>query len=161
MASKPLMEIGQVVEYLQLRADNNARVKELESQRDRIDNDSSDIMEYIRKHWNPHEKLLDQEFTLVQVDSKLNRNQVINVTYLEFLLKGELPYSTWISSGLRRDMLGRKAKIDQIRLEGFEEVPNGFKCHWSIRVIFKLKNGVDYGKQFYRFSFVDIVEKLP
>ena len=155
------MEIGQVLGHLQLMEDNNVKIKELESQRNIICDESSKIMEYLREHWNPHEKLLDQEFTLVQVDSKLNRNQVVNVTYLEFLLKGELPYSTWISSGLRRDMVGRTAKIDRIRLEGFEEAPNGFKCYWSLCAIFKLKNGVDYGKQFYRFSFVDIVEKLP
>lgn len=155
------MEIGQVVGHLQLMEDNNVKIKELESQRNKICDDSSKIMEYLREHWNPHEKLLDQEFTLVQVDSKLYRNQVVDITYLEFLLKGELPYSTWISSGLRRDMVGRTAKIDRIRLEGFEEVPNGFKCYWSLCAIFKLKNGVDYGKQFYRFSFVDIVEKLP
>lgn len=155
------MEIGQVVGHLQLMADNTAKIKELESQRNVICDDSSKIMEYMRKHWHPHEKLLDQEFTLTQVDSKLNRTQVTNITYLEFLLKGELPYSTWIRNGLRRDMLGRKAKIDRIRLEGFEEVPNGFKCHWSICVNFKLKNGTDYGEQLYRFYFVDIVEKLP
>ena len=155
------MEIGQVVGHLQLMADNNAKVKELERTRNYYYSDSSNIMEYMREHWNPHEKLLSQEFTLAQVDPKLNQNQVTNVAYLEFLLKGELPYSTWISNGLRRDMLGRKAKIDRIRLEGFEEVPNGFKCHWSICVIFKLKNGVDYGKQLYRFNFVNIVEKLP
>lgn len=155
------MEIGQVLGHLQLMEDNNVKIKELQSQRNIIYDESSKIMEYLREHWNPHEKFLSQEFTLVQVDSKLNRNQVVNVTYLEFLLKGELPYSTWISSGLRRDMVGRTAKIDLIRLEGFEEAPNGFKCYWSLCAIFKLKNGVDYGKQFYRFSFVDIVEKLP
>ena len=123
--------------------------------------DSNKVMEYLRENWKPHSNLLSQEFTLVLDESNRMQFELTEITLTEFLKQGKLPFSNWCRRGMRRDMVGRTAKIDLIRLEGFEEVPNGFKCHWSICAIFKLKNGVDYGKQFYRFSFVDIVEKLP
>lgn len=128
---------------------------EAQKQYDEVDK----LLTELRQYWHPHANLINKEFILEEVPTSETQEKIKRRMLKDFISQGKLPWHYYGFTGLKREHIGRVAKIESLRLEGVKKNQTGAtEVFWTALVLIKLKDGETYGKATYRFSFVDIVD---
>ena len=142
-------------------------IKKLEKAREPYFNRLSEIKYQFREENKPT-WLLDREFTLVNYkpdsDSPYYESPAGLWGYCDpkdikkYLERGELIAKCNLISGVKANMVGKKAKVDYIHFSGFTNPDEGeIQIHWELTVRFQNKTG-EWSKETYRYRYVDIVK---